>query len=418
MGLFGGARSAQRKRVQRDLAQSPSWQVQVHGQWLCPFCCALAVRVPEEPTDLLEGVLDHLDGSCAEFLQGEGSERSLAELNRFAAHRRLRRKVKAQLVRSPSWQLMDVGRRWFCPYCGESSGVTIPGDRKMTEDVLRGILEHVEGCYAYDRGRGQEKPFSHLKSVVRYANQSRKLTENVRRKLEGDPAWRRKDGRSRWICPYCLRAQEHIDLSSRLLMFENAPGLIAKHLTAACTPFQEGAEPKPVEAPRASGENALLADDRDDLDGVLGPIPPTDPRGRKRRREGDELDSGRHERVRPAHEPLLLDELSETGVSHGDAFRDRGGPSSLSARGLRDERDPRSGLGARPVGSGPVGSGLGDVGAGRRGAQRSNLGPPPEDDPEVTGSERITGPWGRDAVRARRAEARPCARWSPRASSC
>lgn len=286
MALFGArARGGHRKRVQRGLSTQVSWQLQVHGKWICPFCCTPALKVPEgELNDLVEAVLDHLDDSCAEFRGGEGQERPLAELRRFAAYRKLRRQVKNQLVSNASWQLIDMSRRWFCPYCGDPTAIKIPKDRKMSEEVLQGIIDHVEACYGYDRGQGQEKPFAHLKAVVRYANQSRKLTENVRRKLEGDPAWRRKDPRNRWVCPYCLIPQEHIDLSSNLLMFENAPGLIAKHLAAACDAFREGAQPKPLESPSSGGSGSRVSP-LDPSDAAA--VPDTNPKLRPVKRDED-----------------------------------------------------------------------------------------------------------------------------------
>lgn len=252
MGLFGArARGGLRRRVERDLDAVATWKVRVNNRWVCPFCVQLVKVRRDDP--LADKVLDHLDGNCEQFRDGDGEERPLAELKRVATQRELRRYVKNELVTNASWQLLDLNRRWFCPFCGDATSASIPKNRKMTEDVLQGILDHVESCYAYDRGRGQEKAFAHLKAIVKYANQSRKLAENVRRKLEGDPAWRRKDPHSRWICPYCLKPQDHIDLSSNLLMFENAPGLIAKHLAASCDDFRRGAQPKPLETPTQSG---------------------------------------------------------------------------------------------------------------------------------------------------------------------
>lgn len=249
MGLFGErGRGRFRKRVQQGLT-TPSWQVVVGGKtWICPFCGAAAIkRYPEGEEERVEAVLDHLDGDCHLFRGGEGQERPLGELRRVAARRELRRRIKRQLVSHHSWQLVDHKRNWFCPYCAEATQVAIPTDRRMTEETLQGIVSHVESCFAWDHGRGQEKPHAQLKAVVKGQNQLQKLIESVRRKLEGEPAWRRKDARQRWVCPYCLVSQEHIDLSTNLLMFENAPRQIAQHLTQGCDAYRSGASPRPLE---------------------------------------------------------------------------------------------------------------------------------------------------------------------------
>ena len=269
MGLFGErGRGRFRKRVKEGLA-TPSWQVVVAGKtWLCPYCVAAAVKkLPEGEEERVEAILDHLDGDCHAFAGGEGEERPLAELRRAAARRELRRRVKKNLVAHHSWQLVDPRRSWVCPYCGESTGVPVPADRRMTEEVLQGIISHVESCPAWDHGRGQERPHAQLKAALKQQNALAKQIEGVRRKLEGDPAWRRKDARQRWVCPHCLVAQDHIDLSTNLLMFENAPRQIAQHLAQGCEAYRAGVAVKPLEG--GLNESGSTRTSSIKLDGVI-----------------------------------------------------------------------------------------------------------------------------------------------------
>jgi hypothetical protein len=266
VALFGArARAKRRKHVERELESNPAWGVVAQRKWVCPYCAQLVLKLPEDLAQRVDAVLDHFDSGCAGYAGGNGSEVGLPELRRVASRRQLRSLVKQQLVRNPSWQLIDYTQRWFCAYCGEVTLVKVPRGRKMTEEALAGIVDHVERCYAYDHGRGKEKPFAHLKAIVKYQNQSRKLAENVRSKLEGDPLWRRKDPRHRWICPYCLAVQDHIDLSSNMQMFENAPTLIARHLAGACNAFREGGKPRPLGAQRSDVEAAPPVDADEDV---------------------------------------------------------------------------------------------------------------------------------------------------------
>jgi hypothetical protein len=330
--LFGAnARGRLRKRVERDLSATPAWQVVTAGRWVCPYCATPALKVSGSAE--VEAVLDHLE-ECADHQGGEGRERPLAELRRVAAQRELRRRVKRSLVSNPSWQLIDFSQRWFCPFCGDPTNVTVPRDRKMTEETLQGILGHVQSCYGYDRGKGKEKPFAHLKSTVKYHNQSRKLAENVRRKLEGDPAWRRKDPSSRWICPYCMEPQSHIDLSSNLLMFENAPSLIAKHLAAGCEQFRSGGHPRPLAPGEVTKSGAGPALELAPGSGVgmtpeAAPIRPPPSQRSSTSREGlldapipdtDPHGLGRpSRRVKPAPEPTLLPPKPRAQQPEGDS---------------------------------------------------------------------------------------------------
>lgn len=288
--LFGGrGRGGPRRRVERALANEPTWQVQVHGTWLCPFCVTPAVAVSGDRARFEDAILEHLETSCSEYDQGRGAERPLVELRRMTAYRRLRKVVREQLVANPSWQLLDVSRRWFCPYCADATAAAVPPGSRMPEETLAQIIEHVEGCYGYDHGRGQERDLGELKASVRHLNKARKLAETVRRKLEEDPAWRRKDPSNRWICPYCLDAQPHVDLSTTLLMFENAPSLIAEHLVGGCAAYRAGAAPQPV-------------------------APPTDPAGREPIPETDPA-------VRVAEAPP--ETVSETGPVETGLLRTR-----------------------------------------------------------------------------------------------
>ncbi|MBI3722864.1 serine/threonine-protein phosphatase [bacterium] len=85
-----------------------------------------------------------------------------------------------------------------------------------------------------------------------------KLAVDVRRKIEGDPAWRRKDARSRWICPCCGEAQESVSLASPEAMFEKAPALAARHLLLSCKRGPpEGAKGSSA-APRVAKKSAAV----------------------------------------------------------------------------------------------------------------------------------------------------------------
>ncbi len=251
MAVFSNLRTKIKKRVQGALGEAV-WSVAVHGKgWLCPYCAKLAVDdLPQDEKKRVEAIVDHLlEDPCPDLHLGEGTLRPLAELKREANYRELRRRVKKELTRNAAWQLMDTRRRWFCPFCGEPTDIEVPKDRTMTEAVLRDLCLHVETCFAYSHGKGQEKPIETLKAIVKNVNRGKKLADDVRRKLEGDPLWRQKDQKARWTCPFCLRVLEHIDLSSNLVMFETAPALIAQHLLSPCEPWKSGQAARAVATP-------------------------------------------------------------------------------------------------------------------------------------------------------------------------
>ncbi|MGE0709433.1 MAG: PP2C family protein-serine/threonine phosphatase [Planctomycetota bacterium] len=328
----GGGRGGLERRVADGIATLPSWQVFVGSRWVCPFCLTVVKPASKEKAELIEAAVNHLD-ECQSFRGGEGIERPLKELTRFAAYRRLRKQCKQSIMRSPAWQLLDVSRRWVCPYCAAATHVTVPTSSRMTDETLSAIVDHVEVCPRYEGGRGRELPLSQLKDALRSANQVNQLAENVRQKLEGDPAWRRRDASNRWICPYCSQSQPAIDLSSRVVMFEQAPRQIAAHLRT-CAPYLEGAAPQPYEgASSRSGGFQVVAEDAelDELDRRPPPLPSAGgPSARTQARASAGWDD--------ADVPLLpLDELplapvSETGPVASETGR-WGRDGDLALRG-------------------------------------------------------------------------------------
>ncbi|MBL4844632.1 MAG: serine/threonine-protein phosphatase [Planctomycetes bacterium] len=267
----GTGRAEIRTQVARSVQTLPTWKIRVAGRWVCPFCTTL-IKV-SDMAQLVDLATNHLHEVCGSFQGGQGIERPLAELESFAAYQGLRREVRQRLLKSPSWQLLDVGRQWVCPYCATPTGVAIPPTSRMDSETLSGIVDHVEGCLDYDRGQGSERDLSSLKAALRGNNKRRQLAGEVRSRLEGDPIWRRKDPRGRWECPYCRGVQEDIDLSSTFKMFEDAPDRIARHLLD-CQPYRDGESPAPLETTSrqgmgayASGSGAMLfvADDDETL---------------------------------------------------------------------------------------------------------------------------------------------------------
>jgi len=151
MALFSGGRGGLQKRVAESLQALPSWQITVGSRWVCPFCLLL-VKVRDQTR--LAAAVDHLD-ECASFAAGQGVERPLKELKRFAAYRRLRRHVKHSLLRKPTWQLINVTRQWVCPYCASATSIRIPTSSRMDDETLSALVDHVESCPDYARGKGK-----------------------------------------------------------------------------------------------------------------------------------------------------------------------------------------------------------------------------------------------------------------------
>jgi hypothetical protein len=231
-----------KKRIQKELETNPAWNVDAAGAWLCPYCGEPVLRTAERGESAADAALARASGHlerCRRFEGGEGRTLPLPELSARAAALRFRERVRKSLLESPSWQLYDVARRWYCPFCAQATPVAVPEGGRVSAAALREIERHIASCLGFAKGKGPEKPLGYLRSMVAYANRTRKMAEQIRRKIEADAAWRLRDAEGRWVCPYCRKVQEHIDFSAPLQMVESAPLEIARHLFGACDRFRE-----------------------------------------------------------------------------------------------------------------------------------------------------------------------------------
>jgi hypothetical protein len=141
-------------------------------------------------------------------------------------------------MENPAWQLYDVARRWYCPFCAQATAVKVREGGRISLSVLKEIERHLGACPGYERGRGEEKPLAYLKSMVAFSNRTEKMAEQIRRKIETDAAWRLRDAEGHWVCLYCRRVIEAIDFTTSVQMTEVAPLEVARHLVSQCEGFR------------------------------------------------------------------------------------------------------------------------------------------------------------------------------------
>ncbi|MHC4830003.1 MAG: PP2C family protein-serine/threonine phosphatase [Planctomycetota bacterium] len=243
-----GATEKHRRRSQRELDQNPVWRVVVGQAWFCPYCVEAVMRDPDpelpRDLDLLEKVTDHLT-ICTQWNGFEGRPRSLDELKRAARRLRMRDSVRQALMSRASWQLYDVTRRWYCPFCARATSVKVKEGGRISGSVLTRIEDHLLECSDFVAGRGRERRMDALRSAVGYANRTRKMAEQIRRKIETDGTWRLRDAAARWVCPFCRKVLPHVAFASSEEMLEDAPIEIARHLVAQCGHFAGGDRSEP-----------------------------------------------------------------------------------------------------------------------------------------------------------------------------
>ncbi|MFW6108180.1 MAG: PP2C family protein-serine/threonine phosphatase [bacterium] len=229
---------ALQQAIQRRLARDRGWKVLVHGRdWLCPFCGEVGVspwRERKAPRDILR----HFVEECPEWGEDVSARYNHVDLEARAA--RLER--EESLRHDPAWRVADARGLWVCPFCAEATTVRWSAKAPPIDDVEA----HLKACQPC---RDERKPHAAeaLRLIAADADQHRKATARIRRKIEEDPTWRQADPHGRWICPRCHQPVPEVDVSTDLLLASVAPGRMARHFLDRCrTQAAEAPPPAPT----------------------------------------------------------------------------------------------------------------------------------------------------------------------------
>ncbi|MDF1662943.1 MAG: SpoIIE family protein phosphatase, partial [Planctomycetota bacterium] len=241
-----------RKRIYAELKKNPLWVVIANNsRWYCPYCAEEAIsRWPKDDAQQIELILKHLVSKCASWREFKGSFRSAKELRRKQLLRELRTRAKLSLVKKKEWQFTNNESRWYCPFCVKQTKVNIPGSRTMNEEMLKGILGHIDGCFDFKKNKGVEQPTDYIQSVVTKDNKKLRVRSDVKEFLEKEKkVWMQRDGKGCWTCPFCFEVLQRVDITSPLFRRENAPRMISDHLVDLCSKY-------------STNEKARFADDK------------------------------------------------------------------------------------------------------------------------------------------------------------
>lgn len=238
--LFKGKRAKLEELIDREISTTAVWKVTALGnQWLCPFCGKVGA-VFNNAYSLREGAIAHFTEKCAPFATSNMVPQvSVEELRRRAVFL----EVRSYLASKPEWQLRDREGLWYCPFCARETEVKIPPDAKLTTDLIRGIQDHVESCFAYDHGKGEPKPLEEMQKIVSDADRLKEVMEFVKSNVRENPTWRVRNRRGFWVCPFCRQVHMSIHVPSEISLSEQGPYPIAQHLMEHCRAFRSKMAP-------------------------------------------------------------------------------------------------------------------------------------------------------------------------------
>lgn len=240
MAIFDKIKDSRwRKRIVEELEKNRAWKHYLFGNsWFCPYCAKMGVENGKDHPELPELILMHFK-QCDFWLEFQGvahSSKQLAE--------NIRKIELANLMKSnPLWRIRDAEGRWHCPYCAKPPGIVFAGNR-LTAEIVSDVGAHLDRCTAYDHGKGQAQTVQYILSRIENAARVKRLTAWTKEQISQNPLWQVTDENHHWVCPYCRRIVNTVDMGSEFLRANNAPIKASLHLTEICPDFVEGQPPR------------------------------------------------------------------------------------------------------------------------------------------------------------------------------
>lgn len=185
------------KHIHDAMAADPRWQVIVLGNaWLCPYCGEVGARGLSMESEVEHEVLQHLRSDCPDWRAFQGKLISRKNLDKRAAQVSFQAKVEKLINRDDRFNVFDLAGQWICPFCLR------PVDLEDA-DPLAARARHMRKCASYRERK--EKGLARSAAVTEAAETSnlRLRTRKVKKRLLKKPSWQLRDGKQRWLCPYC-----------------------------------------------------------------------------------------------------------------------------------------------------------------------------------------------------------------------
>jgi len=207
-----------RERFQRE----PEWQLlDPERHWVCPFCAGPTEVIfgeagPDE--EFFAGLGEHLL-VCKSYKKLRGKPQPVSylkdKLARIAKDRKLEA-IRRKIGSHPVWRLRDLERHWYCPYCADRTSTQYPeqGQRsgKAFDDFTQSVLDHLRRCRSYKQRKATIRSKEEMLKVIQASNLKIKQRKQLRKSLERDPRFLVATGDRAWVCPYCVTAQDEIEL--------------------------------------------------------------------------------------------------------------------------------------------------------------------------------------------------------------
>lgn len=220
----------ERKQTALLNTEEPRFTIQPWlGCWLCPYC-AEVVSTPEwdgapQTLSKIPQVAAHLAACPAASAKGKAEPRNWGELTRRTAELRLRS--------LPAYRFTDGKGLWICPYCLKTTEVlySLGHDSHIPDDLFcPEAMQHLENCAAFHAEPLRLRALDEVRSAVGNAD----LNELLFARVVSDPIFRVPEDNGAWICPFCEKSIERINLLGSGWNLGTQKAVVAHLLEPSC----------------------------------------------------------------------------------------------------------------------------------------------------------------------------------------
>ncbi len=226
--------STLRERVAYAVAGDPRFRVVVPGHGLlCPWCLKVAFPIVAGK-QLVEAVARHIEHDCT-VARGDPDAPMMAAISIQEMAKFLF--LKEECRTSPAYRVFGPDGSWICPYCGELPDIRAiapDGKRIPPDQLVQAVKRHFDKCFQYQDHPTRHYSAEELKNRISLIRRQKEFRTGIVALMKTNPVMQFYDTDGHWVCPFCRKPVDYVDMTTAESRERTAPVHAAKHLSSEC----------------------------------------------------------------------------------------------------------------------------------------------------------------------------------------
>lgn len=222
------------ERVAYAVAGDPRFRIVVPGHGLlCPWCLKVAFPIVAGQ-QLVEAVARHIEHGCTVARGNPDAPMmaaiSIQEMAKFLF-------LKNECGTNPVYRVFGPEGSWICPYCGEFPDIRAiapDGKRIPPDQLVQAVKRHFDKCFQYQDHPTRHYSVEDLKKRMSLIRRQKEFRSGIAALMKTNPVMQFYDLDGHWVCPFCRKSVDYVDMTTSESRERTAPVHVAKHLASEC----------------------------------------------------------------------------------------------------------------------------------------------------------------------------------------